>query len=592
MGNIEKDFSLYENKIEANNTILLFKSKIIQYLSNLPYNNILIVGNDDFCSCIRSMLPDNIEVEFRSSITDLSLLENYDFIIDNFYDSNYVKYIYCNYSYRIFDDIYLEILTNCAIDFVTKNKLNFYFLETMHKDKLINLTEEEKYIINNRMPLGDVMSYLNEIYIDNNECKNFVLDGGCNSFKVNHNGLFYSLSDQHDKYVNIENGIRLTSDSPKTFCNSIYMFGPCITRGFGVTDNYTIASYLQKKINLNLTKEYRVVNCGTGGKRGIINDLLYLLSTHYLENDIIIIINQLENTFEKILNRRNVPIYELSSLFSRPHNCGKWILHSESHINHVGNEVISNYIYNILTKEGSIDNKKNTKKSIQYNFENKKILYKKYEEQVNNYLCEIRREYPIQFKGNETIGSIVMNCNPFTLGHKYLVEKASKEVDVLYVFIVQENRSNFSYEDRLKMVNEGLKDIRNAYILPSGEFIVSYQTFPEYFNRDMYKNHYIEKCLDIEIFANFIAPELHIAIRFVGNEPYDNITREYNQLMKRELPLYNISLKEIKRKESNGVPISASYVRKLLQKNDYDTIKKIVPDSTFNYLKSNYHWVK
>ena len=38
--------------------------------------------------------------------------------------------------------------------------------------------------------------------------------------------------------------------------------------------------------------------------------------------------------------------------------------------------------------------------------------------------------------GSGTVGAIVMNCNPFTMGHRYLIETAASQVDRLYVFVL------------------------------------------------------------------------------------------------------------------------------------------------------------
>jgi cytidyltransferase-like protein len=64
-----------------------------------------------------------------------------------------------------------------------------------------------------------------------------------------------------------------------------------------------------------------------------------------------------------------------------------------------------------------------------------------------DYLASLRRE------GEN--GAIVMNANPFTLGHRYLIETAAKEVNNLYIIVVKENRSLFSYDDRKRMITKG-----------------------------------------------------------------------------------------------------------------------------------------
>ncbi len=177
-----------------------------------------------------------------------------------------------------------------------------------------------------------------------------------------------------------------------------------------------------------------------------------------------------------------------------------------------------------------------------------------------------------------------MNCNPFTLGHRYLIEKALEQCSFLILFLVEEDKSFFSFEDRLKLVDEGTKDIPNLAIIPSGRFVLSSLTFSDYFNKSEMQDRIIDTSLDVTVFAREIAPCLHITKRFAGEEPFDNVTRQYNETMRRVLPEYGIEFVEIPRKEGEDGAISASRVRKLLEKRDFDGLKPLVPDSTFSYL--------
>ena len=45
------------------------------------------------------------------------------------------------------------------------------------------------------------------------------------------------------------------------------------------------------------------------------------------------------------------------------------------------------------------------------------------------------------------VGAIVMNANPFTKGHRYLIEKAAAECGFVYVFVLSEDKSVFSSKD-------------------------------------------------------------------------------------------------------------------------------------------------
>lgn len=195
-----------------------------------------------------------------------------------------------------------------------------------------------------------------------------------------------------------------------------------------------------------------------------------------------------------------------------------------------------------------------------------------------------------------TMGAIVMNCNPFTLGHRYLIEKALEQCGFLAVFVVQEDRSDFPFEDRLRLVDEGTADLKNVVVIPSGKFVISSLTFSEYFNKSKMQDREIDTSLDVLVFAREIAPCLHITKRFAGEEPFDQVTRQYNETMRRILPEYGIEFVEIPRMEVDGEAVSASRVRKLLAEGNFEALKLLVPESTFQYLctyaqytKSQFH---
>lgn len=134
------------------------------------------------------------------------------------------------------------------------------------------------------------------------------------------------------------------------------------------------------------------------------------------------------------------------------------------------------------------------------------------------------------------------------------------------------------------MVCEGVADLKNVKVVPSGPFILSRTSFPKYFikesDADIVEN--VEN--DITFFAERIAPYLSISYRFVGEEPNDSVTNEYNLAMKRILPKYGIELVEIPRKEQDNTYISASLVRKYLTDDDTMNLKKLVPESTVKIL--------
>lgn len=175
------------------------------------------------------------------------------------------------------------------------------------------------------------------------------------------------------------------------------------------------------------------------------------------------------------------------------------------------------------------------------------------------------------------IGAVVCNCNPFTLGHRHLIETAANECDWLHVFVLSEDLSRFSAEERLELVKLGTAHIPNCFVHQSEDYLVSRATFPAYFIKDSGRVDSVRADLDIALFAKRIAPSLGISVRFVGEEPFCPVTRTYNERMKELLPQNGIELREIPRFND----ISASRVRALMEQKDYEAIKSLVPETTY-----------
>ena len=156
-----------------------------------------------------------------------------------------------------------------------------------------------------------------------------------------------------------------------------------------------------------------------------------------------------------------------------------------------------------------------------------------------------------------TTGVVVMNGNPFTCGHHYLVEQAAAQVDHLFVVLVKEDRSMFSYQERLDMAKRGCAGFDNVTVCEGSDYIISADTFPAYFIKQLSDIAETQMRLDLDIFAKHIAPALGVSFRFVGSEPSDVLTNSYNQLMCQVFPGTRI----ISRLTDNDRVISASAVR-------------------------------
>ena len=186
-----------------------------------------------------------------------------------------------------------------------------------------------------------------------------------------------------------------------------------------------------------------------------------------------------------------------------------------------------------------------------------------------------------------TIGAAVMNCNPFTRGHRYLIETAAKECDHLYIFVLSEDKSEFSAKDRMQMVKLGTADLPNVTVLPTGPYLISSATFPTYFLKDREQAETVHCLLDIEIFCKYYAPKFGITRRYVGTEPLSPMTNQYNEALQTQLPQKGIELHQIQRLEQDRTPVSASAVRAAIKAGNFDALKEMVPTTTYEYLKSN-----
>lgn len=177
-------------------------------------------------------------------------------------------------------------------------------------------------------------------------------------------------------------------------------------------------------------------------------------------------------------------------------------------------------------------------------------------------------------------GVVVMNCNPFTLGHRYLIEQAAKQVKRLYVMVVREDCSLFAYTERKAMVEQGVADIENVNVIDGSDYAISRATFPTYFLKRLDDAADTQMLLDLDLFRRHIAPALGATVRFVGTEPTDQLTRRYNQLMHEALK----DVRETARLEKDGYAVSASRVRKAMEEGDMNTIRQLVPPTTLPYI--------
>lgn len=265
--------------------------------------------------------------------------------------------------------------------------------------------------------------------------------------------------------------------------------------------------------------------------------------------------------------------------------------------------IMAKIISNLLIK-CSENNKKNifiyTKYSEKKNFVHlgfKEIAQVKYRvsllEKAEYGIEEFKINLREKYGNNKSNACIVMNCNPFTLGHLNLIEKAAKENEHLFVIILEEDLSSFPFEIRYNLVKENTKHLSNVDVIKGGKYVISSLVFPSYFTKEC-EHIELYARLDLNIFLNHIANALSIKKRYVGKEPYCQVTSIYNKIMKKVLPKGGVDVVEVERFNIDGIALSASKVRQLIRDNKILETKKYVPSKTFEYLVSEeaYHVIE
>lgn len=199
------------------------------------------------------------------------------------------------------------------------------------------------------------------------------------------------------------------------------------------------------------------------------------------------------------------------------------------------------------------------------------------------YCRELLRESPVAADA----AAVVMNANPFTLGHQALVEHAAAKHDLVHVFVVSEDASRIPFAVRRQLIREGLSSVSNAVVHESGSYIISKATFPSYFLKEETAVSHGYALLDLTVFCR-IAKALRIRHRYVGEEPASQVTEIYNQTMQKLLPTEGITCTVIPRRTTaDGRMISASAVRAALRDGNWDLVREMTPESTLRYFRSS-----
>lgn len=407
---------------------------------------------------------------------------------------------------------------------------------------------------------------------------------------VNHiQGTKVVMANYSSQFVNVENNMRNTVMQPNTTTRHVHILGGSDVYGFGSEDKDTFASVLQNKFCKNpKTDSIRVENHGIRGNPlpVLVNNLL---QQSINAGDIVIIFGYAQlSSLPKCIENFHINL-------SRPHSYGE-VFFDHTHLAFPGNQLVADKLIEHLDLENTspiVPKEENrvADETASVGIELiKYLLFKKSAE-----ICEVGalKDYIDYLKGHKIdanciIGSVAVNCNPLTLGHLHLLEYASQKVDKLYIFVIEEDLSFFSFETRFSLVKEGTAHLDNVTVLRGGRYICTEFTYPEYYSKAEITQVIADASMEAWFFCEFIAKELNISRIFLGDEPFCKITKQYNKKMSELLPNYGIDVNIIPRISDGEVLISASVVRQYLKAGNFEAIEKIVPECTYQYLHQEF----
>ncbi|MFP3154972.1 adenylyltransferase/cytidyltransferase family protein [Lachnospiraceae bacterium ZAX-1] len=397
--------------------------------------------------------------------------------------------------------------------------------------------------------------------------------------KRNSQNPHYAEGEWNTKVIQIQDESFVLKQSVKYKRNRLYLIGPCIVDGSSLLLEDSFVSLVQEYLDFYQLDYSIAVSVISNERYHKYKDFLESLARN--KNDIIVCIRQGNHrNVDRYLDLTNHIDIDFTDVYNKRPLKEEYFFDEPIHSNGKANRAMVKEMFekHLIPSIESMDFSEE-----EAPLQKMELLTKDGLLALEQYLHRIER-FLFRPKRPSTIGAIVMNCNPITLGHQYLIETAKTFVDYLYIFIVEEDRSFFPFKDRLHLAREAVSQLKNVSVIPSGAFILSYRTFPSYFEKEESRDIKIDAAADIELFATYIAPALNIQVRFVGQEPFDKITEQYNRQMELQLEDYGIRFLEIPRKEVAGQAISASRVRTLLERREFDKIRLLVPDSTYDYL--------
>lgn len=401
--------------------------------------------------------------------------------------------------------------------------------------------------------------------------------------------------DCRGRLVNVVGGLRVTCGQPQTWTRTVHVYGRCGAFGYAVEDADTLPSQLQGELTARGSGDVRVVNHGLwGGDDECLDGNFLHEAAGFRAGDVVLFYRKhLDPRLMAMWKSYGVRYLDITAAWHEDPAARFCFYDRPGHMNAVGYGLVARLVAEHLTatKFAGQPVARERLEGLATPWLTRYLKRRDttgFDAEIARYVEGVRILAP-PLAARCTAGAIVMNCNPFTKGHRQLIEQAAREVDRLYILVVEEDRSVFPFAERFEMVKAGTADLDHVVVAPSGRFVISSLTFPEYFMKDYVKEKDFDVSGDVRTFCERIAPPLGITMRFAGAEPFDPVTANYNRSMAELLPQYGIQFREIPRfATDDGRTISATDVRRFLAAGDFAALSVFVPETTLTILKARH----
>jgi cytidyltransferase-like protein len=406
-------------------------------------------------------------------------------------------------------------------------------------------------------------------------------------------GKAFAETKDKQRLFHVKDGYRVTEGSPNAE-NSFVFFGGANISGELIPEDERVIPACVRKMFSGVLPEanFRFYNMGVQGIN-YLGLLQQIDSFNFREKDICVVMINPERRFvsfeeSEIQAFLGNEIFDTQALYARPHNEGEIFVNKDSLLSHIGCETAAKFIAATVQNHSGL-----SYMTVRNKFTDAcspvcpDLIRINYLPETTDYLhwvAALQEEHRLPDAENKKIAAVVLTADPFTHGHRHLCEQALHEADYLYVFITQEDKFKYPFEDRLTMAHQNLGDIPNIKVIASGEYFDSAKTFPEYFNKEKRPEQIVDATINMDCFLK-IAEALNITMYFTAEEPEDPISQQALEQYSAGLPpaVQVITLPRLQ--DENGSLISAKLFRQMIAKGKHKEAQKIAPHHTYLYLK-------